>query len=71
MQFKKGDAHILAAVAGGMTNATLPIEVQVVGYSLLTDLVGCLGVGFGNVSLLESGKHGLQKHLPETVLQYF
>jgi hypothetical protein len=43
MQFKKGDAHILAAVAGGMTNATLPIEVQVVGYSLLTDLVGCLG----------------------------
>jgi hypothetical protein len=42
-QFKKGDAHILAAVAGGMTNATLPIEVQVVGYSLLTDLVGLLG----------------------------
>ncbi len=39
LQVKKGDAHVLLAVGGTLVAAHLPIEVRVVGFSLLTDLV--------------------------------
>lgn len=39
LQCKKGDAHAVLSVFGSLTAPSLPVEVQVVAYTVLTDLV--------------------------------